>query len=69
VASFGTTASVSGTRFECNAIDLDAENDHADRVADITNGGGNACGCAAVEEACLVRTLDVQPPDLATPEK
>jgi len=43
ITNFGGTVELSGTRFECNPIDLDGETWHGPAV--FNDLGGNQCGC------------------------
>lgn len=62
VASFGGNVELSGSEFECNAIDLDGEFLNG-RGAEFADLGGNACGCGPQIRACAVLSSSLQAPD------
>lgn len=63
LVSFGGSATVTNSSFECNPIDLDAET-YLDTPALFTDGGGNDCGCDDVPVDCAVRSANLAPPDV-----
>jgi hypothetical protein len=61
LSNFASTASVSGSRFDCNAVHLDGE---PTMLADFTfvDVGDNVCGCAGEVVACKVASTNLLPP-------
>jgi hypothetical protein len=62
VASFAAAVVMSGSRLECNTIQLSGQRllgiDY-----DFTDGGGNRCGCGDQTEACKVLASELAPPN------
>jgi hypothetical protein len=60
VAGFGTPVTIEGSFFDCNAFDLDGEEEAGQKptfqLAD------NRCGCDGQEVACQIRTQNIAPP-------
>ena len=61
VAVFGGSTELSGTRLDCNFIDLDGEN-QPDLPYTFRDLGGNVCGCDADVVDCKILTSALTPP-------
>ncbi|MBW2457300.1 MAG: hypothetical protein JRI68_22520 [Deltaproteobacteria bacterium] len=62
VATFGAVVSLGSSTLECNTIHLDGEAFES-FVYDLSDGGGNACGCAGQEVTCAVLSSNLTPPN------
>ena len=61
VSAYGGAISLESTRFECNAIDLDSEQEGGVDPA-FDDAGNNVCGCQGAEIPCQIKTLDLAAP-------
>jgi hypothetical protein len=62
VGCFGADVQMTGSRLECNAIDLDGE-PLAGTPYEIIDLGQNRCSCGGVEQTCVVKTTSLTPPE------
>ena len=62
ISTFGASAKVSDTAFDCNGIDINAEA-IAGIEPDLVNAGGNTCGCEEAERVCVVASSMLLPPE------
>ena len=67
VTTIGSNISLTNVKFECNSIDLDAEDGNLsgcpNHPPSLDDKGGNACGCDGANVACQVKSLNLDPPD------
>jgi hypothetical protein len=61
ISVFGSSASVSTTTLECQAIHLDAEQ-YQSLAPEVHDLGGNVCGCAGESVTCQVVSSSLAPP-------
>jgi hypothetical protein len=54
---FGAQAVIGANAFRCNSIHIDGEG-----AFDVTNVGGNTCGCGEQREECRVLSSNLEPP-------
>jgi len=63
----GSNVSLTNVKFECNSIDLDAEDGGLsgcpNHPSSFDDKGGNVCGCDGANVACQVKSLNLDPPD------
>ncbi len=66
-AVFGGQFDIEGSTLTCNAIDLNVESSFdlgagpVERRLDLTDGGGNVCGCGAVSAECRAKSHQLEP--------
>jgi hypothetical protein len=58
---FGSALTLSDSAMSCNGIDIAAE-PHEAFTADLTDAGGNRCGCAS-DEVCRAISAQLAPPE------
>jgi Right handed beta helix region len=67
VTTIGSNLSLTNVKFECNLIDLDAEDGSLtgcpNHPGSFDDKGGNVCGCDGANIACQVKSLNLDPPD------
>jgi hypothetical protein len=67
VTTIGSNISLTNVKFECNLIDLDAEDGGLsgcpNHPSSFDDKGGNVCGCDGANVACQVKSLNLDPPD------
>jgi hypothetical protein len=67
VTTIGSNVSLTNVKFECNSIDLDAEDGGLsgcpNHPSSFDDKGGNVCGCDGANVACQVKSLNLDPPD------
>ncbi len=67
LTTIGSNVSLTNVKFECNYINLDAEDGGlsgcSGHPSSIGDNGGNVCGCDGVTIACQVSSLNLTPPD------
>jgi hypothetical protein len=67
VTTIGSNVSLTNVKFECNLIDLDAEDGGLsgcpNHPGSLDDEGGNVCGCDGANVACQVKSLNLDPPD------
>ena len=67
VTTIGSNVSLTNVKFECNLIDLDAEDGGLsgcpNHPSSFDDKGGNLCGCDGANVACQVKSLNLDPPD------
>jgi hypothetical protein len=61
VACFGSSVGVANSVLACTDFALDAE-PFAGRDCELTDLGGNACGCEALDEVCKAVSSSLEPP-------
>ena len=62
VAVFQGTAELARTAVICNALDLNAHSLEPDNPAEVSNAGGNTCGCGEEPGACKILSATIDPP-------
>jgi hypothetical protein len=67
VTTIGSNVSLTSVKFECNLIDLDAEDGGPsgcpNHPSSFDDAGGNVCGCDGANVACQVKSLNLEPPE------
>ena len=67
LTTIGSNVSLTNVKFECNYINLDAEDGGfsgcSGHPPSIYDNGGNVCGCDGATIACQVISLNLTPPD------
>jgi hypothetical protein len=67
LTTIGAHVSLTNVKFECNSINLDAEDGGfsgcPNQPPSIEDNGGNVCGCDGATIACQVYSLNLTPPD------
>lgn len=67
LTTIGSNVSLTNVKFECNYINLDAEDGGfsgcSGQPPSIYDNGGNVCGCDGATIACQVSSLNLTPPD------
>lgn len=67
VTTIGSHVSLTNVKFECNLLDLDAEDGTLsgcpNQPPSFDDKGGNVCGCDGATIACQVKSLNIDPPD------
>jgi hypothetical protein len=66
VSSFAGNATIDTTTFECNAVDLDGENQNGASYA-FSMAAGVVCGCSGKSAACQVANDSLASPAVLTP--
>ena len=65
VTTIGSNVSLTSVKFECNLIDLDAEDGGPsgcpNHPSSFDDAGGNVCGCDGANVACQVKSLNLDP--------
>jgi hypothetical protein len=67
LALFGASATLSRTRFDCNAIAINGEPADGQPFT-LQDDGANDCGCNTEREACKVLSTGLAPPDPIAPQ-
>ena len=62
IASFGAEVALGSSLIGCNALDLAGE-PYETRAFELTDLGGNLCGCSAPLGDCQVASTGLLPPD------
>lgn len=61
IAGFGATMALSASALDCNSFDLAGE-PYDGLPFDISDRGGNVCGCGSETRPCVVRSSSLTPP-------